>query len=53
MAKLDRLAWPTIEAVFAAVQVFLDPVLREAGGIWAPASWQWLDHSSTPRLTVG
>jgi hypothetical protein len=52
MAKLDRLAWPTIEAVFAAVQVFLDPMLRAAGGTWAPASWQWLDHSSAPKLTV-
>lgn len=41
MAELDRLRWPTIEAVFSAVQAFLDPVLSGSAGSWEPDKWQW------------
>ena len=42
MAREDRLAWATLDAVTAAARAFLDPVL--AGGvdaIWEPDGWAW------------
>ena len=46
MAEFDRLRWPTIDEVTAAVQAFLDPVLRGQLGTWQPEAWQWTDRSS-------
>ena len=43
MAREDRLAWPTLADVTAAVRAFLDPVLSgEASTTWDSATWQWL-----------
>lgn len=42
MAREDQLAWPTLDDVINAVQLFLDPVL--AGGLdatWNVLAWRW------------
>jgi len=42
MAREDQLAWPSLDDVAVAVQVFLDPVL--AGVLdttWNPLAWAW------------
>ncbi len=42
MAREDQLFWPTVDDVFQATRLFLDPVL--AGGMdatWEPARWIW------------
>jgi predicted nucleotidyltransferase component of viral defense system len=42
MARDDRLAWLSLEAVAAAARQFLDPVLAGAlDATWIPARWTW------------
>jgi Nucleotidyl transferase AbiEii toxin, Type IV TA system len=42
MAREDRLPWPTLGEVTAAVQAFLDPVLATAiDAAWQPERWIW------------
>lgn len=41
MADVDRLVWPDIDAVLAAVRTFLDPVLERTRGTWRPSTWSW------------
>jgi len=42
MAREDELAWPTLDDVTRAVQVFLDPVLAVGlDATWDPESWSW------------
>jgi len=43
MAALDHLPWPTISAVFGAVQAFLDVVLQGHSGRWDLERWQWVE----------
>jgi len=43
MAAIDRLAWPTLAAVFEAASAFLDPVLSGARGRWDPDGWRWVE----------
>jgi hypothetical protein len=46
MAREDRLPWPTLAEVTAAVRAFLDPVLEEGpAAAWDPRAWAW----SPPR----
>lgn len=41
-AREDGLAWPTLAAVTAAVQRFLDPLLGSGlEGRWEPKDWSW------------
>lgn len=42
MAKVDQLAWPTIQEVTAAAKAFLDPILAgEREARWDSGSWRW------------
>ncbi len=42
MAREDRLAWPTLDAVTTATRAFLDPVLADdLDAAWDPAAWTW------------
>ena len=41
MAKLDRLPWPSLEAVLAAARAFLDPPLGGNAGTWDPKLARW------------
>lgn len=43
VAPLDHLPWPTISAVFGAVQAFLDVVLQGHSGRWDLERWQWVE----------
>lgn len=44
MAKVDRLPWPGLDELTAAVQRFLNPLLtgQAAGAIWVPAQERWV-----------
>jgi hypothetical protein len=46
MATRDRLPWPSLDAVTAAVRAFLNPVLAGQIGRWDPAHWSWQNTSS-------
>lgn len=40
IARVDRLAWPTLDDVYRAAAAFLDPMLA-GGGAWDPETWTW------------
>lgn len=47
IAREHELAWPTLDAVTAAVKAFLDPVLaRERDATWAASAWRWTSRSA-------
>ena len=41
IATSDGLQWKTLDAVHAAAQAFIAPVLLGGAGNWDPARWQW------------
>jgi hypothetical protein len=41
IATGDGLAWKTLNAVHAAAQAFIDPVLTGTVGEWELAAWRW------------
>lgn len=41
MAAINNLRWSTLEDVYAAARVFLDPVLDGSEGTWDPQGWLW------------
>jgi hypothetical protein len=41
MATEDVLPWSTLDALVQAVRAFIDPLLGDADGAWAPESWTW------------
>ena len=41
MATEDALPWSTLDALVRAVRAFLDPLLGNVDGTWAPESWAW------------
>jgi len=52
LAAEQRLRWKTLEELLAAVQAFLDPVLRgDDCGTWSRERWEWYAHrgSEPPR----
>jgi len=37
----DDLEWKSLDAVYAAAQAFMDPVLAGGAGVWTPENWGW------------
>lgn len=44
MAKRDALRWHELHELYAAVQLFLDPVLQGVEGQWRPEDWKWKER---------
>lgn len=47
MAAVDRLPWPEMASLLAAVRAFLDPVLAGGRGEWSPVDWGWRTPSAS------
>jgi Nucleotidyl transferase AbiEii toxin, Type IV TA system len=41
LAQENALPWPTVDELFQAVEVFLQPVLSVQAGSWNPQAWCW------------
>jgi hypothetical protein len=41
MATDNELPWATLDAVYEAARMFLDPVLEGVQGLWEPSHWRW------------
>ena len=48
MATADRLAWPTLTAVYDAARSFIDPILADRfDATWEPEPWAWTQPERT------
>jgi hypothetical protein len=49
LASSNGLPWKTLEAVWTAAKVFLEPALNDGEAIWNPEEWSWhFTHQSDP-----